>query len=75
MLWTVLTYDRNRLEFEHLYGVVWGTKYGRFAAITISEHEHLTRKTIVSRGDQLSLLASCVSVVVSGVLCHHCYSC
>ena len=27
-----------------LYGIVWGTKYGRFTTINISKYEHFTRK-------------------------------
>ena len=27
-----------------LYGIVWGTKYGRFTTINISKYEHFSRK-------------------------------
>ena len=31
-----LSNERNRWEFEHVIGIVWGTKYGRFTTINFA---------------------------------------
>ena len=72
---SVLTYERNRWEFDHVTRIAWGTKYGQFTTINISKYEHFTRKINRIYSHLVCLLWFRAFSAVLSVLCHHCYSC
>ena len=57
-----------------LYGVVRGTKYGRFTSINISKYEYLTRKISIIYLHLLCPLWFPAFFAVLRLLCHHYYS-
>ena len=73
-----------------LYGLVWGTEYGRFTPINVSKHENLARNEIWSIYSKYEHLARKINRIyvhlvcplwfsaffaVISLPCHHCYSC